>query len=84
MVAATTQNAACEGSAGTSSSKGFSGERRTRTTPSRASMSAPHSASSSSVCARVGTGSRTTVSPSAARPASSTADFTWALATGTV
>ncbi len=47
-------------------------------------MSAPAAASISSVWARVATGSITTVSPSAPMPASSTADFTWALAMGGV
>src|SRR5438270_5896096 len=47
-------------------------------------MSAPQAASSSSVWARVATGSRTTVSPLAPRPARSTQDLTWALATGGV
>jgi hypothetical protein len=86
MQAATTQNAACDGSPGTSTSSGRSTEGRRRTTrpaPSRVTLtSAPASASSSSVWARVATGSRTTVSPAAASPASRTADFTWALATG--
>ena len=44
-------------------------------------MSAPASASISSVCVRVVTGSRTTVVPLAESPASRMADFTWALAT---
>ncbi len=43
--------------------------------------SAPASASISSVWVRVVTSSRTTVVPVAESPASSTADFTWALAT---
>ncbi len=56
-----------------------------RPPPTRSkSMSAPAAASISSVWARVATGSRTTVSPSAASPASRTADFTWALAIGGV
>ena len=62
------------------------GRRRRRTTrpaPSASTvMSAPASASISSVWARVATGSRTTVSPAADSPASRMADFTWALATG--
>ncbi len=44
-------------------------------------MSAPASANISSVWVRVVTASRTTVVPVAERPASRTADFTWALAT---
>ena len=51
------------------------GRRRTRT---------PAASSISSVWSRVGAGSTTVVAPSALRPASSTADFTWALATGSV
>ena len=54
-----------------------------RPPPTRSkSMSAPAAASISSVWARVATASCTTVSPSAAIPASRTADFTWALAIG--
>ena len=83
---ATTQKAAWEGSPGTrgagaGASSAAPGPRRS---PARAStsMSAPARASISSVWARVATGSRTTVSPSASSPASRMADFTWALATG--
>jgi len=50
---------------------------------SATSTVAPNAASISSVCARVGAISRTVVTPSAPRPASRTADFTWALAIGT-
>ncbi len=84
MQAATTQKAAWEGSPGTSSSKGWRRDRRRRTVSPSAltSTSAPQADSISSVWARVRTCSRTTVSPSAPRPASSTAPFTWALATG--
>ena len=45
-------------------------------------IGAPAAASMISVWSRVGTGSVTEVRPSAQRPASRTADFTWALATG--
>ena len=86
--AATTQKAACEGSPGTSSASGDRVDGRSRTTwprPSGVTSSlAPHADSNSSVCTRVSTGSRTTVSSAAPSPASSTADFTWALATGGV
>ena len=88
MQPATIQNAACDGSPGTTTSNGLSFDARSRTTrplPSGSTvMSAPASASISSVWARVGTGSWTTVSPSAERPASRIADLTWALATGNV
>ena len=68
--AATTQKAACDGSPGTSSSKGVNADGRSRTTcvavlVAPRSTSAPQRASSSSVWRRVSTGSRTTVSPSA-------------------
>ena len=83
MQPATTQKAAWDGSPGTSRSKGRSARRPDR---HRArlltAMSAPQSGSSSSVCGRVGTSSRTVVAPSAARPASRTAPLTWALGTG--
>ena len=85
---ATTQNAAWEGSPGTSQARGRRTPGRSRTTrpaPTGSTVtSAPASASISSVWARVATGSRTTVSPSASRPASRTALLTWALAIGGV
>ncbi len=85
---ATTQKAACDGSPGTSTVTGRSGDGRMRMVrpdpTGSTSMSAPACASSSSVWARVRTGSWTTVSPSAPVAASSTADFTWALAIGGV
>ena len=84
MQAATTQKAAWDGSPGTSSSNGRRGEGRTVIRPGSIVTSAPARASSSSVWARTGSGSRRTVSPSAPRPASSTAPFTWPLATGSV
>ncbi len=88
MQPATIQNAACDGSPGTTMSIGLRFDGRTRMTrppPSDATvMSAPASASISSVWARVGTGSWTIVSPFADMPASRIADFTCALATGGV
>ncbi len=82
---ATTKKAEAEGSPGTVRSSGFRTDGRTVTTrPSphgSTVMSAPASASISSVWVRVVTASRTTVAPSAARPASRMADFTCALAT---
>ena len=84
--AATAQNAAWEGSAGTSIGPAWSGpgRRTTRWPPSWSctSRSAPAATSISSVWARVGTGSSTVVAPSAPKAASSTADLTWALGTG--
>ncbi len=89
MHTATTQKAAWDGSPGTSSSNGAGrdGTRRTTWVPSPCSVSVtrtPQRARSSSVWRRVSTGSRTTVSPSAPKPARSTHDFTWALAMGVV
>jgi hypothetical protein len=49
--------------------------------PSR-DTATPAPASIRSVWSRLGAGSTTLVVPAAARPASSTQDFTWALATG--
>ena len=50
--------------------------------PPRATTSTPKLCSIRSVWSRVTAGSTTVVAPSAYRPASSSADFTWALATG--
>ena len=50
--------------------------------PSRESLT-PKASSMRSVWSRVGAGSDTRVVPDARRPASSTADLTWALAMGT-
>ena len=80
-------------SAGTTISPGSNrAAGRTETTPAPAfapgpdaasrPTSAPAAASIRSVWSRLGTGSRTRVSPAASSPASSTQDFTWALATG--
>ena len=82
-VAAAMKNAAEEMSPGTSVSPATrrSGAR-TVTSPRLASTSTPAAASIRSVWSRVGAPSTTVVSPSATRPASSTHDLTWALATG--
>ena len=93
--AATTANAADEKSPGSDTAPG---SRRSawRTVIRRAeppltigtvrtgadSTSAPAAASRRSVWSRVEAGSVTWVSPSASRPAMSTHDLTWALATG--
>ena len=83
-VAATTSGAAEETSPGTSISPGSSRSAgQTVTLRARTWTRAPAAASRCSVWSRVGTGSSTVVSPPRARsPASSTADFTCALATG--
>ena len=84
----TTQKAACDGSPGTTTIVGLRSLRLTVTVRPASELEttirAPIWASNSSVWARVGTGSWTTVSPAAARPASRRADFTWALAIGGV
>ena len=85
---ATSQKAAPDGSEGTVSaiaagSRGPS--RRTVCAPSGpvvSSTAMPRARSIRSVWSRVATDSVTAVSPSAARPASRTADLTWALGTG--
>ncbi len=81
---ATTKKADAEGSPGTVRETGSRLDALTRTTlPSPQGstvMSAPASASISSVWVRVVTGSRTTVVPLAESPARRMADFTWALA----
>ena len=82
-VAATTKGAADEKSPGTSTSPSESRSTgRTVTLVGRTVTLAPASCSMRSVWSRVGAGSTTVVSPSAYSPASSTADFTCALATG--
>ena len=86
--AATSQNAAAEGSAGTVSSMAATVDgpaTRTVCRPSGAAPSStatPRARSIRSVWSRVATASVTHVSPSAARPASRIADLTWALGTG--
>ena len=86
-VAATMKKAAEEGSPGTVTSQGFNSASPWMamtvspfSTPT--SRLAPKPASIRSVWSRVGTGSITRVMPGVLRPASSTALFTCALATG--
>ena len=82
-VAATMNGAAEEKSPGTSTapSRRRSGGS-TLTELGRTVTCAPASCSINSVWSRVGAGSTTVVLPLAPRPASRTADLTWALATG--
>jgi hypothetical protein len=88
-------NAADEKSPGTSNRSprsddaGWTVIRRTGPPPavgivrsSSLAIRAPHARSMRSVWSRVVAGSVTCVSPAASRPAKSTQDFTWALATG--
>ena len=81
--AATIQKPADDGSPGTSISRARSSAspRIDTTSPSTVS-SAPKPRSIRSLWSRVGTLSMTRVMPGVLRPASSTADFTWAEATG--
>ena len=88
--AATSGKAAEDGSAGTSTWVGVNSHSPvTRTAwmpcgPSSTATSQPKARSMFSVWSRVRTGSSTVVCPGADSPASSTADFTWAEATGSV
>ncbi len=87
--AATIQKPADEGSPGTVMSCGFSSASPwiAISLPSGVSStvsSAPKPRSMRSLWSRVGTGSMTRVMPGVLRPASSTADFTCAEATGSV
>ena len=83
MLAATRKKAAEEISAGTSISVAVSAlPPVTAITPSSTLTGQPKPPSMRSVWSRVGAGSVTEVQPSAYRPASSTQDFTWALAMG--
>ena len=82
MVAATTQNAADDGSPGTSKSKGRGAPAVTRTARSSTRViGAPSAASIRSLWSRLGAGSEISVVPSACSPARSSAVFTCALAT---
>ena len=83
----TTKNAACDGSPGTSHSRGWGrpGVSVTRRPGPSSTLcrATPACTSMFSVVERVRTASATTVCPPADSPASKTADFTWALGTGT-
>ncbi len=85
MVAATTQNAADDGSPGTANSNGEGAPAVTRTARSSTRVTgAPRAASMRSVWSRLGAGSTTSVVPPACSPASTSAVFTCALATAEV
>ena len=88
MVLPTIQKAAWEGSPGTEKAPGDEVTPVQTDHPPAADrsmvISAPMASSISSVWGRVATGSWTTVSPWAAKPARRTADLTWALAIGGV
>ena len=83
--AATTQNAAWDGSPGTSSSKGCSGDGRSADDAAgrRRRCRRRSAASISSVWARVGTSLAHDRLALGAETGQQHADFTWALATGT-
>ena len=84
-IAPRTNQAAAElASPGTSISKLFNGPGPMLTLFPFTEMSAPMARSIRSVWSRVAEGWWTTVRPSAPNPANSTADLTWALATGRV